>query len=58
MRQTAGGWKAVDVMADGSISPVAAQQADLRSLFARGGYAGLLGRLQQKVAELSGGALR
>lgn len=58
MRRSAGGWRAVDVMADGSISPVAAQQADLHSLFTRGGYAGLLGRLQQKVSELSGGALR
>lgn len=58
MRQSAGGGKAVDVMADGSISQVAAQQAEIRSLFTRGGVSGLLGRLQQKVSELSGGALR
>jgi len=58
MRQTASGWKAGDVMADGTISQVVAQQSEIRSLFTRGGYAGLLARLQQKTAELSGGALR
>jgi len=58
MRQTTGGWKAVDVMADGSISQVAAQQAEIHSLLARGDVAGLLTSLQQKTAELSGGALR
>jgi len=57
MRQTAGGWKAVDVIADGSVSPVVAQQSEIRSLFVRGGVAGLLARLQQKIAELSGGTL-
>ena len=58
MRQTAGGWKAVDVMADGSISEVAAQQAQIRSLIKIGGVANLLARLQQKTAELSGDAVR
>ena len=58
MRQTAGGWKAIDVMADGSISEVAAQQAQIRSLIKIGGVANLLARLQQKTAELSGGAVR
>jgi phospholipid transport system substrate-binding protein len=58
MRQTAGGWKAIDVMADGSISEVAAQQAQIRSLIKIGGVANLLARLQEKTAELSGGAVR
>jgi phospholipid transport system substrate-binding protein len=58
MRQTASGWKAGDVMADGTISQVVAQQSEIRSLFTRGGYAGLLARLQQKTAELSGGAVQ
>jgi|ERR1700733_6515228 phospholipid transport system substrate-binding protein len=57
MRQGPGGWKAVDVTADSSISEVAAQQDQIRSLFRSGG-AGLLARLQQKTLELSGGALR
>jgi phospholipid transport system substrate-binding protein len=58
MRQTQAGWKAVDVTADGSISQVAAQQDQIRSLMKSGGVAGLLARLEQKNSELSGGALR
>jgi phospholipid transport system substrate-binding protein len=58
MRQTPSGWKAVDVKADGSISQVVAQQEEIRSLVRSGGAAGLLARLQQKTAELSGGAVR
>jgi phospholipid transport system substrate-binding protein len=58
MRQGPAGWKAVDVTADSSISEVAAQQDQIRSLFRSGGAAGLLARLQQKTSELSGGALR
>ena len=58
MRQTAAGWKAVDVKADGSISQVVAQQEEIRSLMRSAGAPGLLARLQQKTAELSGGALR
>ncbi len=58
MRQVGGAWKAVEVTADGSISQVVAQQAEIRSLFTRRGASGLLGRLQEKTTELSGGALR
>jgi hopanoid biosynthesis associated membrane protein HpnM len=58
MRQTTAGWKAVDVKADGSISQVIAQQEEIRSLVKSTGPAGLLARLQQKTAELSGGAVQ
>jgi|HubBroStandDraft_6_1064221.scaffolds.fasta_scaffold111686_2 phospholipid transport system substrate-binding protein len=58
MRQTAGGWKAVDVTADGLISQVAAQQEQIRSLVKSGGVANLLTRLQQKTEELSDGTVR
>jgi ABC-type transporter MlaC component len=58
MHQVGGAWKAFDVTADSSISQVVAQQAEIRSLFTRHGASGLLGRLQEKTAELSGGALR
>jgi phospholipid transport system substrate-binding protein len=57
MRQTADGWKATDVRADGMISQVAAQQEQIRSLVKSGGAAGLLARLQQKTVELSGGTV-
>jgi phospholipid transport system substrate-binding protein len=54
MRQAGGGWKAIDVSADSEISQVVAQQEEIRSLVTRSGLAGLLARLQQKTAELSG----
>lgn len=57
MRRSDGGWKAFDVRADGSISQVGAQQAELRSLFSRSGSDGLLARLRLKATELSGGTL-
>ena len=58
MRQTAGGWRVVDVLADGSVSRVAAQRSEVRSVLADGGGAGLLVSLRRKTAELSGGILQ
>jgi phospholipid transport system substrate-binding protein len=55
MRQEGGGWKVVDVLAEGSISRVASQRSEMRSLLADGGGPGLLVSLRQKTAELSGG---
>jgi phospholipid transport system substrate-binding protein len=57
MRQTPSGWKVVDVLADGSISRVAVQRSDFRSLLTRGGGDALLASLQRKTSDLSGGAL-
>lgn len=57
MRATSNGWKAVDVLADGSISRVAVQRSDFRGVLTRGGGTALVARLQRKVADLSGGAL-
>jgi phospholipid transport system substrate-binding protein len=51
-----GGWKAVDVLADGSISRVAVQRSDFRRLIARGGAQALIDSLNQKTTDLSGGA--
>lgn len=58
MRQEGGGWKVVDVLAEGTISRVASQRSEMRSLLADGGSAGLLVSLRQKTAELSGGILQ
>jgi phospholipid transport system substrate-binding protein len=55
MRNTASGWKAVDVLADGSISRVAVQRSDFRHLLNSGGAPALAAGLQRKVAGLSGG---
>ena len=55
MRNTSSGWKAVDVLADGTISRVAVQRSDFRHLLDSGGAPALLAGLQNKVASLSGG---
>jgi phospholipid transport system substrate-binding protein len=58
MRQGQGGWRIVDVLLDGSISRVAVQRSDFRSLLASGSPGPLIDSLKRKVAELSGGAIR
>lgn len=50
------GWKAVDVLEDGTISQVAVQRSDFRQILQSGGAPALLVSLQQKVRELSSGA--
>ena len=56
MRADGGAMKAVDVLADGSISRVAVQRSDFRRLVARGGGQALIDSLNQKTNDLSGGA--
>jgi len=55
MRQTGGVWKAVDVLADGSISRVAVQRSDFRHLLDQGGATALMASLQRKARDLSRG---
>jgi phospholipid transport system substrate-binding protein len=57
MRMTAVGWKAVDVLTDGTISQVAVQRSDFGQLLSSGGAPALQAGLQHKVANLSNGAL-
>lgn len=57
MHQNAGNWQAVDVLADGSISRVAVQRSDWRSLLSGGGAQALIQSLNKKTSTLSGGAL-
>jgi len=52
MRDGPSGWKAVDVLAGGTISRVAVQRSDFRSLLASGGVPALMTALQRKVANL------
>ncbi|HET6307099.1 MAG TPA: ABC transporter substrate-binding protein [Rhodopila sp.] len=56
MRDQGSGWRAVDVLADGSISRVAVQRSDFRRLLARGGAAALVASLQSKSTDLSDGS--
>ena len=55
MRQVPQGWRVVDVLLDGTISRVAVQRSDFRSLLARGGAVALAKSLREKTADLSGG---
>jgi phospholipid transport system substrate-binding protein len=57
MRGGQSGWKAVDVLEDGSISRVAVQRSDFRELLESGGVSALMTALRQKVSTLSGGML-
>jgi phospholipid transport system substrate-binding protein len=57
MRPSGDGWKAVDVLLDGSISRVAVQRSDFRRLLSGGNAEPLIRSLQSKVHQLSGGTV-
>lgn len=57
MRRGAQGWRAVDVLLDGSISQNAVKRSDFRSLVSASSAQPLIDSLQRKVAELSGGTV-
>ena len=57
MRQGSQGWRAVDVLLNGSISQVAVQRSDFRALVSAGDAGPLIANLQRKVSELSGGTM-
>ncbi len=57
MRQFGFTWRAVDVLIDGSISRVAVQRSDFRTILATGDAEALIRSLLRKVADLSEGAL-
>ena len=57
MRRGAQGWRAVDVLLNGNISQNAVKRSDFRSLVTATSAQPLIDSLQQKVAELSGGAV-
>lgn len=58
MRQGPGGWQAVDVLEEGTISQVAVQRSDFRSLLSAGGAQKLTASLQAKVDTMSGGTIK
>jgi phospholipid transport system substrate-binding protein len=58
MRNGSGGWQAVDVLQQGTISQTAVQRSDFRSLLNNGGAPKLIESLQQKVDTLSGGTIK
>jgi phospholipid transport system substrate-binding protein len=57
MRQEGDTWKAIDVLLDGSISRVAVQRSDFRSLLRPGDASALTESLQRKVKDLSAGTM-
>src|SRR5471030_1215286 len=56
MREVGTAWRAVDVLADGSISRVAVQRSDFRRLLTGGDAERLIASLRNKVAGLESGA--
>ncbi|GAC1342040.1 MAG: hypothetical protein NVSMB18_15320 [Acetobacteraceae bacterium] len=56
MRRGTGGWRAVDVLLNGSISQVAVNRSDWRSALGSGAEP-LIDNLRRKVADLSGGTV-
>ena len=57
MRPMVEGWKAVDILSDGTVSQVAVQRSDFAELLASGGAPALRAGLERKVTTLSGGAM-
>jgi len=57
MHETPQGWRAVDVLLNGTISQVAVQRSDFRALLTSGGPDALIASLRQKTASLSGNTL-
>ena len=57
MRRAPQGWRAIDVLLNGSISQNAVKRSDFRSLITATSAQPLIDSLRRKVAELSGGAL-
>jgi phospholipid transport system substrate-binding protein len=55
MRDTGAGWRVVDVLLEGSISRVAVQRSDFRSLLATGDPGPLIASLRSKIAGLESG---
>jgi phospholipid transport system substrate-binding protein len=53
MHQTSGSWRVVDILLDGTISRVAVQRSDFRTLLASGVDA-LIASLKRKASDLSG----
>jgi len=50
-------WKASDVLLGGTISRVSVQRSDFRAFLDTTGAARLIARLQQQIADLSGGTM-
>jgi len=50
-------WRVVDVLIDGSISRVAVQRSDFRTILANGDAEALISSLHRKISDLSDGAL-
>lgn len=57
MQSSDAGWRVIDVLADGTISRVAVQRSDFRSLLAHGDANELIASLRRKTVNLSGGTI-
>lgn len=50
--QTSGGWRAVDIYLQGTISELAIYRSEFVSVLNREGYSGLIRRIEEKIARL------
>ena len=56
MRNTQAGWRAIDILLNGTISRVAVQRSDFRGLLAAGDPAPLLASLRDRAERLAAGS--
>lgn len=54
LRETGGGWKAIDVLAEGSVSQLAVRRSEFVSTLRREGFDGLIALLRRRTADLAG----
>jgi len=54
MRETASGWRTIDVFVKSGISELATKRSEYSATLERKGYDGLISALEQKIADLAG----
>jgi phospholipid transport system substrate-binding protein len=55
MRQTAAGWRVIDIYYNGTVSELALRRADYATVLKKDGFAGLIASVNQKIAEMQAG---
>lgn len=56
MRETADGWRVIDVYLNGSVSELALRRAEFSTAFGRDGFEKILATVESKIADLSSGS--
>jgi phospholipid transport system substrate-binding protein len=56
MRQTAAGWRVIDIYYNGTVSELALRRADYAEVLKKDGFAALIASVNQKIAQMQAGA--